>query len=187
MQFIKILFTSTFCVFLCKGNPPGVRGHLKHSCSELKAGQKGFLQLTKPDEPGEPLTVYGKVVDQRTGTAVSGASLFFYQTDASGIYNPNGGADQDARIKGTVLANENGCYKIRTILPGDYPGQKNSRHLHYIITAEGYKEIKSILFFKGFTTPNLSTGETLKVLDIRKDDSSGWLATIDLKIERPDE
>jgi protocatechuate 3,4-dioxygenase beta subunit len=81
-----------------------------------------------------------------------------------------------------VHTNDSGCFKIKTILPGDYPGQKNSRHLHYVISAKGYKEIRSILFFKGFTTSNITGQGPLSVLDIKKDKDGNWIGSIDLPI-----
>jgi hypothetical protein len=122
-------------------------------CAELRAGQKGFIQLVNNNEPGEPLVV-------------------------NGIYSSSG-RDEDARIKGTVYTNEIGCFKIKTILPGDYPGQKNSRHLHYVINAKGYMEKKSLLFFKGFTTPNITGQGPLIGLDIRKDANGAWIGSTD--------
>ena len=152
-------------------------------CQQLKNNDKGFIQLTIKDEPGEPLTVYGKILDKETKQPVSDASLFLYQTDSSGIYNTTG-IDQDARIKGTVYSSETGCFKIQTILPGDYPGNKNSRHLHYIINAPGYKELKSVLFFKGFTTPNLTDQGPLIILNIKKDNTGAWAGTTNFYLEK---
>ena len=156
------------------------------NCINLEPGQKGFLQLAKDDEPGEPLVIYGKIIDRKTNQPVKDVSLFLYQTDSSGIYNTSGGPDDQARIRGTIYANETGCLKIKTILPGDYPGRKNSRHLHYVINAKGYKEIKSILFFKGFTTPNINGQGPLLVLDIKKEKNGTWIGSIDIKMERID-
>jgi len=153
-----------------------------NNCSNLEAGQAGFIQLTKKDEPGEPLVIYGKIIDRKTNHPVKDVSLFLYQTDTSGIYNVSGGPDDQARIRGTVHTNEHGCFKIKTILPGDYPGQKNSRHLHYVINGKGYKETRSILFFKGFTTSNISGQGPLSVLDIKKDKEGNWIGSIDLPI-----
>lgn len=155
-------------------------------CSDLEAGQKGFIQLAKQDEPGDPLVIYGKIIDRKTNHPVSDVSLFLYQTDSSGIYNASGGPEDQARIRGTVHTNESGCFKISTILPGDYPGQKNSRHLHYIINVKGFNEIKSILFFKGFTTTNITGEGPLSVLDIKKDKKGNWTGSIDIHIERTD-
>jgi len=151
-------------------------------CGQLKNNDKGFIQLTLKDEPGEPLIVYGRILDREAKQPVNKASLFLYQTDSSGIYNTTG-IDREARIKGTVYSSETGCFKIQTILPGDYPGNKNSRHLHYIINAPGYKEFKSVLFFKGFTTPNLTEQGPLIILNIKKDDKGMWSGTTNFYLE----
>ena len=158
-------------------------GNPEENCTNLGPGQKGFIQLAKDSEPGESLVIYGKIIDRNSNQPISDASLFLYQTDSSGIYNASGGPDSQARIRGTIHTNEGGCFKIKTILPGDYPRQKNSRHLHYVVNAKGYKEAKSILFFKGFTTPNITGRGPLEVLDIKKREDGGWIGTIDLKME----
>jgi len=156
------------------------------NCINLRPGQKGFIQLAKEDEPGEPLVIHGKVIDRKANQPIRDVSLFLYQTDSSGIYNASGGPDDQARIRGTLHTNESGCFKIKTILPGDYPGRKNSRHLHYVINAKGYKEIKSILFFKGFTTANITGQGPLSVLDIKREKNGTWVGSIDLNMERTD-
>lgn len=152
------------------------------NCEEIAPGQKGFIQLANDNEPGERLVVFGKIIDRKTGRPVKDASLFLYQTDSAGIYS-NSGRDEDARIRGTVYTNESGCFNIRTILPGDYPGRKNSRHLHYVINARNYSEKKSILFFKGFTTENITGQGPLIVLDIRKNSKGTWVGSTDLYLE----
>ena len=152
-------------------------------CGELSAGQKGFIQLVHNDEQCVPLLIYGKIIDRKTNRPVNNASIFLYHTDNKGIYN-NSGRDEDARIRGTVHTNESGCFKIKTILPGDYPGQKNSRHLHYVITAKGYTEKKSILFFKGFTTANITEQGPLIVLDIHKDGKGNWVGSTNIDLEQ---
>ena len=45
------------------------------------------LALTAKSEPGEPMTITGRVSDE-TGP-VKGASVYIYQTDAAGIYIPD--------------------------------------------------------------------------------------------------
>ena len=168
------------------GRPIQVNINQQKNCINLEPGQKGFIQLAKNDEPGEPLVIYGKILDRKTNQPIKDVSLFLYQTDSSGIYNASSSRDSDARIRGTMHTNESGCFKIKTILPGDYPGRKNSRHLHYVINANGYKEIKSILFFKGFTTANITSEGPLSVLDIKKEKNASWIGKIDIKMERSD-
>jgi protocatechuate 3,4-dioxygenase beta subunit len=153
---------------------------LKDNCRLLKSGDRGFIQLVANSEPGEPLVIYGRVVDHKTWRSVRDVSLFLYQVNAKGEYNSPGPDDQ-ARIRGTVNTSLDGCFKIKTILPGDYPGQKNSRHLHYVINAKGYKETRSILFFKGFTT--ISDQGNLAVLDIKKDSTGVWVGVVNFFME----
>ena len=176
-----------FFVLLCN-NYHRSSGDIKteSNCDHLKAGQQGYIQLTNSHEPGNPLIIYGKIINGKTRKPVSDAALFVYQTDSSGIYNSTG-PDENARIKGTVNTNANGCFKIKTILPGDYPGRMNSRHLHYVIRAKGYQEKKSILFFKGFTTENVNGRGPLTVLDIKKDKTGTWIGSTDLQIESADQ
>jgi protocatechuate 3,4-dioxygenase beta subunit len=154
----------------------------KSNCDQLKPGENGFIQLVTNNEPGEPMIIYGKIIDSRTKQPVSNAALFLYQTDTAGIYTRSGPNEQ-ARIRGTVNSNASGCFKIKTILPGDYPAQKNSRHLHYVINAKGYNEKKSLLFFKGFTTGNITDEGPLIVLDIKKDQTGTWIGSTDLLID----
>ncbi|MBD0333302.1 MAG: hypothetical protein ICV66_11660 [Chitinophagaceae bacterium] len=170
----------------CSGRQMPGNINQEKNCINLEPGQKGFIQLAKDDEPGEPLVIYGKVIDRKANQPIKDASLFLYQTDSSGIYNASGGPDNQARIRGTIHTNESGCFKIKTILPGDYPGRKNSRHLHYVINAKGYKEVKSILFFKGFTTTNITGQGPLSVLDIKKEKNGTWIGSIDINMERTD-
>ena len=170
----------------CNGRQTPENINQEKNCINLELGQKGFIQLAKNDEPGEPLVIYGKVIDRKTNQPIKDVSLFLYQTDSSGIYNASGGPDDRGRIRGTIHTNESGCFKIKTILPGDYPGRKNSRHLHYVINVKGYKEIKSILFFKGFTTPNINGQGPLSVLDIKKEKNGTWIGSIDINMERTD-
>jgi protocatechuate 3,4-dioxygenase beta subunit len=176
---LPILFYATSnSIFHISINNDNAKG-----CQELNAGDMGFIQLTKKTEPGEPLTVYGKVLDKQTNQPIKNASLFLYQTDSTGIYNTSG-IDRDARIKGTLYSNTSGCFKIQTILPGDYPGNKNSRHLHYVINAKGYKEVTSALFFKGFTTHNLTEQGPLIILDIKKNNTGAWVGMTNFYLEK---
>ncbi len=180
------LVVAVILFLTCIGNYPiSEDSKLENNCRQLETGQEGFIQLVNDSEPGEPLIIYGKIIDSKTRQPVKGVTLFLYQTDSTGVYT-NAGPDEQARISGTVSTNASGCFKIKTILPGDYPGQKNSRHLHYIINAKGYQEIKSILFFKGFTTENIAGQGPLIVLDIQKDKAGTWSGSTDFYMDAID-
>ena len=42
----------------CNDRQDGGNDSVETNCNNLEAGQKGFIQLTKQDEPGEPLVIY---------------------------------------------------------------------------------------------------------------------------------
>ena len=179
---IHNLFISVAIFLTCNtGNQITNDNRLETDCNQLKPGEKGFIQLTNSNEPGEPLIIYGKILDSSTRMPINNGSLFLYQTDSEGIYSSTG-SDEQARIRGTIKTNANGCFKIKTILPGDYPNRKNSRHLHYVINAEGYEELKSIFFFKGFTTANITGDGPLIVVNIKKDETGTWVGSTDLSL-----
>ena len=181
----SIKFNCLLMLFFSCGNgyPIDENNNKEIKCAELRFGEKGFIQLVNNNEPGEPLVVYGKIVDSKTNQPLNDATIFLYQTDNNGIYSSSG-RDEDGRIRGTVYTSQSGCFKIKTILPGDYPAQTNSRHLHYVINAKGYMEKRSLLFFKGFTTPNISGQGPLMVLDIRKDATGTWIGSTDFYLEQ---
>jgi hypothetical protein len=56
--------------------------------------------------------------------------------------------------------------------------------LHYVIKAKGYNEKKSILFFKGFTTENITGQGPLIVLDIQKNSTGTWIGSLNIYIEK---
>lgn len=159
------------------GNEP------KANCNQLQPGQKGFIQLAESKEPGEKLVIYGRVVDHKTHRPVPGVSMLLYHADTKGIYGNAGQSEERARIRGTVGTASTGCFKIKTILPGDYPGQNNSRHLHYEINAKGYKKVTSTLFFKGFTPAGFNPQNNFIVLDIKKDSTGAWVGTANFEMQ----
>lgn len=151
----------------------------QRDCSMLSAGNCGYIQLTSTDEPGDPLTIYGKVLDKKTGQPIPGASLFLFQTDAAGVYNRLG-MPTLARIRGTVVSDTGGCFKIQTILPGDYPEYKDNRHMHFTLTAAGYEKIRTVFWFEGFLADRLRNNEAGIVLEIRKESTGSWVGSTNL-------
>jgi protocatechuate 3,4-dioxygenase beta subunit len=92
------------------------------------------LQLTAPDEPGEPLVVEGVVTDAQD-RPVAGASLYVYQTGADGLYGPEG--NRNPRLRGYLRSDEEGRWELSTIMPGGYPGGGVAPHIHLHAAAPG--------------------------------------------------
>jgi protocatechuate 3,4-dioxygenase, beta subunit len=104
------------------------------------------LTLVGDPEPGQRLTVHGRVVGE-SGKPVAGARLHVYQTDASGRYTPDKPMDEPhARLAGWLRTDQDGRFELHTIRPGGYPKavrlgdreRKIPAHIHIDVDADGY-------------------------------------------------
>ena len=78
--------------------------------------------LIEPGMPGARLTLSGYVMT--TGCRpLPDTVLDFWQADATGRYDNEG-----YRLRGHVVADAHGRYRLETIIPGGYPGR--TRHIH---------------------------------------------------------
>lgn len=112
------------------------------------------LQLTTPEEPGEPLLLIGQVVDRKTGEPLPNCNSFLYHTDAEGEYDQTDPNDQKtSRIKGELNTDDQGRFLIHTILPADYPGRTNNRHIH--ATFYHKSPYNMDIFFEPFATKGI--------------------------------
>lgn len=108
-----------------------------------------FLQLTRADEPGEELLVIGQLVDRETGKPIPNCRTFLYHTNAEGEYEQRVENDPTtSKIKGEITTDEQGRFFIKTILPADYPGKTNNRHIHTTFYYESPYNMD--LFFEPF-------------------------------------
>lgn len=110
------------------------------------AGTPVLEDLNRFGKPGEALIVSGMVLSAAEGhPAVAGARIEVWQTDSDGRYHPEGKgkagdyADADIDLRGTVLADVNGSYRFRTVVPGRYAPR--ARHIHYRLTAAGFETL----------------------------------------------
>lgn len=106
---------------------------------------------------GQVVYVRGKVVDQNC-RPVKGANVEIWQACASGKYNnpkdPNPAPiDPNFRYWAEAFTNENGEYIFKTIIPGAYPAAEDwvrPPHIHFRISAMGYRELITQMYFKGY-------------------------------------
>jgi catechol 1,2-dioxygenase len=115
-------------------------------------------------EPGEPLTLTGRVTDA-DGRPLAGAVLDVWHADADGYYSGFHPDLPAGILRGKVVADEEGRYTVRTILPAPYTIPHDGptgamvaacdwhpwrpAHVHLIVEAPGHEPLITQLFFSG--------------------------------------
>jgi protocatechuate 3,4-dioxygenase beta subunit len=108
------------------------------------AGRAGTAQ-------GRLLYVSGRVLDARERPMVN-ARIELWQANAHGRYihsadgDASGPLDPDFQGYAALTTDAEGRYRIRTVLPGRYPGR--TRHLHFNF-AGGRAKLTTQMFFEG--------------------------------------
>lgn len=107
---------------------------------------------------GKIVIVSGRVIDQNN-QPVTNARVEIWQACDSGKYDhpadPNTAPlDPNFQYWGIAQTNNLGEYKFRTIIPGTYPagsGWVRPPHIHFKISALGYIELITQMYFAGET------------------------------------
>jgi hydroxyquinol 1,2-dioxygenase len=118
--------------------------------------------ISKHASDGEPCIASGTVRDAK-GKPVAGAKLDIWQGGADGLYDSQKG--EDMNLRGVFRTDAQGRFHFRCVTPSFYPvpndgpvgrmlvatGRHPMRppHLHFWITAPGYKPLITHLFVKG--------------------------------------
>jgi protocatechuate 3,4-dioxygenase beta subunit len=113
------------------------------------------------DLPGEPTIIRGRVL-AASGSPIPNARLDVWQSDAEGFYDLQMSNIQGTVLRGVFYTDSEGRYSFRTIKPAYYPipddgpvGQMlaamgrhpyRPAHIHFIISADGYKSVTTELF-----------------------------------------
>jgi protocatechuate 3,4-dioxygenase beta subunit len=93
------------------------------------------------DGPGTPLAVEGVVLTTACDP-VAGALLDWWHADDDGEYDNEG-----YRFRGHHFADDEGRFRLETIVPGLYPGR--TRHLHVKVQRAGGEVLTTQLYFPG--------------------------------------
>ena len=105
--------------------------------------------IAHPDEPGIRLVINGEV----KGTdcePIQNATVEVWQADNDGCYSvfnvcENGIIEDEFKLRGIIITDENGQYGYETILPANYANRP--RHIHYKITAPDGTFLITQLYF----------------------------------------
>lgn len=136
----------------------GTRANLTgpyHAQHPVKAD--GNLCDTPPAPDAPRLEMSGVVTDVATGQPIAGAEVDFWHADHNGIYDRQGN-----HLRGIVPTDEQGRYRINTLLPNDYSehdfdplgelframGRTNTRaaHVHVKVCVNGVDLLTTQLF-----------------------------------------
>ncbi len=108
---------------------PGFRLLVKKHVRESSA------TIVVPDEPGDPMIIRARIVDE-TAKPVPSAVIYFFHTDDRGIYSSVNDS-KNPRLFGYLRTDEKGGLQFRSIRPAGYPGTSVPGHVHYVISAPG--------------------------------------------------
>lgn len=105
---------------------------------------------------GKIIIVEGKLTDQ-FNAPVAGVLVEIWQACETGKYNhpsdPNTAAlDPFFQYWGKAVTNQEGHYRFRTIVPGDYPADTDwmrPPHIHFKVSKRGYMELITQMYFAG--------------------------------------
>jgi protocatechuate 3,4-dioxygenase beta subunit len=125
------------------------------------------VELFETGMAGQPIELVGLVVS-RACKPQAGALLDFWQADDKGRYDNSG-----FRLRGHQFTDAEGRYRLRSIVPGAYPGR--TRHIHLKVQPRGGRVLTTQLYFPG-ESRNRSDGLFCSELLIRTAKNAGWLA-----------
>ena len=125
------------------------------------------IELIEEGMAGQPIELAGFVLT-RTCKPLAGALLDFWQADDKGRYDNSG-----FRLRGHQFSDAEGRYRLRSIVPGIYPGR--TRHIHVKVQPRDGSVLTTQLYFPG-ESKNRSDSLFRKDLQIRTAKNAGWLA-----------
>jgi protocatechuate 3,4-dioxygenase beta subunit len=124
-------------------------------------------ELFEEGMAGQPIELVGLVLG-RDCKPIAGALLDFWQADDKGRYDNSG-----FRLRGHQFSDAEGRYRLRSVVPGLYPGR--TRHIHVKVQPNGGRVLTTQLYFPG-EQKNRSDGLFRKELLVRTAKNAGWLA-----------
>ena len=86
------------------------------------------------NQEGQRMKIEGTVFQKDGKTPAAGIIVYYYQTNAAGVYPGSAGkTTRHGSIRGWMKTGADGRYAIYTIKPGSYPGSTIPAHIHVLI------------------------------------------------------
>jgi protocatechuate 3,4-dioxygenase beta subunit len=137
----------------------------------FKAGSPAGTSLIEGGMTGTRLLLTGRVLSLACAP-VAGATLDFWQANASGVYDNSG-----YRLRGHQSTDAAGRYSLETIVPGEYPGR--TEHIHVKVQVPGKAVLTTQLYFPGVASNQQDSIFDAHLLLSVQDTAAGEAATFD--------
>ena len=119
-------------------------------CEAIYESSVPFEQLnnidTLPDfdEQGPKIEISGIIYHRDGRTPARDVVMYVYHTDQKGIYakhgDEKGWGQRHGYIRGWIKTDQNGFYRLFTLVPASYPDSRNPKHIHPVIKEPGKTE-----------------------------------------------
>jgi catechol 1,2-dioxygenase len=159
----------------CRATTSDVRGPFH------QPGAPSRMVLADANEPGARLVVTGTVVDTACAP-IAGVLLDVWQADRDGAYH--GGAVDQYRLRGQMMTDASGGFRIETIRPGNYQqaaGLWRPAHLHFTVSHPAHPSVTTQVYFAGdpYLPPNDScttctSDDPDRVMALTGSAAAGW-------------
>ena len=133
----------------------------------FKSSSPERIELIEEGMAGQPIELVGFVLT-RACKPLAGALLDFWQADDQGRYDNSG-----FRLRGHQFTDAEGRYRLRSVVPGAYPGR--TRHIHVKVQPRGGRVLTTQLYFPGESL-NRTDGLFRRELTVRTAKNAGALA-----------
>lgn len=143
---LSILFLSLFAIISCNGQTKNTQssklvGGGCEGCELMYIGQPSNIMSVDTsrgwNENGQRLVLSGKVYHLDGKTPAKDVLIYYWQTNAEGIYPTDANLDKTVSehgyIRGWVRSDAEGRYTIYTIRPAPYPKDNTPAHIHFSI------------------------------------------------------
>ena len=120
--------------------------------------------IAKQGKAGVDVSYYGRITDTE-GNPIPNAVVQIWQTDADGWYDIQLHGQEVMDMRGSFICDSEGWYRARSVLPKSYPLPSDGpvrrmltaqsrhgyrpAHIHFLISAQGHKELVTALYLDG--------------------------------------
>jgi protocatechuate 3,4-dioxygenase beta subunit len=145
----------------------------------------GRVTIAGQDEPGQRIRLHGVVYQPDGRTPAADVILYLYHTNAEGIYEKRGDETgnglRHGHLRGWLRTDRDGRYEIRTIRPGNYPGNNEAQHIHVTVQEPDATPEYWLPSFKFSDDPHLDADpDAPGVVTLRPDGDDVWVARRDI-------